>query len=312
MHRASPLMTSFRSYSSGGARSVVDTADDDRMMQEMSGNFMAGETRQKIESPQNYGFTSVVLPAKKDKDGKIEESAEAFIGFQGGNRSFPVAYVMDDRRHRPMGLKPGENAQYDDIGQMTLMRRNGLFLLTLDSEDESQSSQGGQSGGATPTQQAAASGGSSSQGKKVERMVSLRHVEKKKQERKKQQPQQQDQGSGGTPATTQMLTAEQQATQSQGGQQGQSQQDFKHEGEAVNTEVRCTKNRIEFRAGDKVVGYYDVAKKEWGWEADKITSKVEKRFETIGKTYLGLDETDENAPAAVTVDGPAKQTWAKV
>ena len=91
-----------------------------------------------------------MLPAKKGKDGQIEESAEAFIGFQGGNRSFPVAYLMDDRRHRPMGLKPGENAQYDDIGQMTLMRRNGTYVLSLDSEDESQTQTG------TPEQRAAA------------------------------------------------------------------------------------------------------------------------------------------------------------
>src|SRR5580765_5862221 len=179
MHRATPLNTSFRAFSSGGARGVVDKVDDDSLMQEMSGNFMKGETRDKVEAPQNYGFSSVIQPAKKGSDGQIEESAEHFTSFMGGNRSFPVGAIMDDGRFRPMGLKPGENSQYDDLGQMTLMRRNGLYLLSLDSEDESQQQQGGQG-------KADSGGGQST---KVERMVSLRHVEKKKQERQKSQAQ---------------------------------------------------------------------------------------------------------------------------
>jgi hypothetical protein len=84
--------------------------------------------------------------------------------------------------------------------------------------------------------------------KKTERMVSLRHVEKKKQERKQQG------GSGGGAGAAQLAA---------GQQQQQQKQEHKHEGDKVNTEVRCTKNRIEFRAGDTVVGYYDVQKKEW-------------------------------------------------
>lgn len=252
MHRATPANTSFRSYSAGGARSVVDKADDSKMMQEMGGNFMKGETRDKVESPQNYGFTSVVRPATKGKDGQITESAEAFISFMGGNRSFPVAGVMDDRRYRPMGLKPGENAQYDDVGQMTLMRRTGLYLLTNDNPEEQSSQQ--QGGGAAPTLQA---GG---QSQNVQRFVSLRHVEKKKQERKKSAG---SQGGGGQSA---------QSLQSTQGQQ--QQQDFKHEGESVNLEVRVSKARIEFRSGDDVVGYYDKSSKTWCF---------------IGKVKLGTD-----------------------
>jgi phage gp45-like len=222
MHRQTPLTAAFVGYNSGGARALVDTADDTTGMQEMKGSMLHGEARQRIESPQNYGFTSVVLPAKKDKDGRIEEAAEAYLSFLGGNRTFPVAAVMDDRRHRPWGLKPGENAQYDDLGQMTLMRRGGLYMMSLDGPDESQQSQ---SGGATPTQQA-------EQQQNVERMVSMRHVEKKKQPRPK--------GNGSKEGA-----------------------DHKHEGESVNTEVRCTKNRIEFRAGEKVVGFYDKAADTW-------------------------------------------------
>ena len=287
MHRATPSMSSFRAYSAGGARSVVDKVDDGRLMQEMSGNFMKGETRSKVECPQNYGFTSCVLPAKKGKDGQIEDSAEAFISFMGGNRSFPVAAIMDDRRHRPMGLKPGENAQYDDIGQMTLMRRNGLFLLTLDGEDENQSQSGG---GAAPK---AAQGGDTEK-KTVERMVSMRHVEKKKQERQKPG---QAQGGG---------AGEQQTKQAK-------HDDFKHEGESVNTEIRCTKNRIEFRAGDNVVGYYDKGQDTWFLKGKIVTMEATEKFETVGATFLGLDDKGEGAPKVETVgDIPAKKTHAKV
>ena len=57
MHRATPLNTSIRAYTAGGSRSVVDKVDDTKLMQEMGGNFMANETRDAIESAQNYGFS---------------------------------------------------------------------------------------------------------------------------------------------------------------------------------------------------------------------------------------------------------------
>ena len=65
MHRATPLNTSIRAYTAGGSRSVVDKVDDTKLMQEMGGNFMANETRDAIESAQNYGFSSVVFDSEK-------------------------------------------------------------------------------------------------------------------------------------------------------------------------------------------------------------------------------------------------------
>jgi phage gp45-like len=257
MHRQTPLTAGFVGYTGGGARALVDTANDDTGMQEMKGSFMYGEARKRIESPQNYGFTSVVLPAKKNKDGQIEECAEAYISFMGGNRSFPVAAVMDDRRHRPWGLKAGENAQYDDIGQMTLMRRGGLFLLSLDSEEEQSS--GGAAPGAT----------AGTEKKMVERMVSLRHVEKKKQERpKKQQGDQQQGQSGATPGTL---------AEAGGGQS--SGKDHKHEGETVNTEIRATKKDIQILDGDTVVARYTRSTGEWHFTSKKMKFEAENTFE---------------------------------
>lgn len=71
----------------------------------------------------------------------------------------------------------------------------------------------------------------SKENKDVERFASLRHVDKKKQSREIKK--------------------------------GQKAEEHKHEGETVNLEVRTTKTKIEFRAGDDVVGYYEKSSKKW-------------------------------------------------
>ncbi|HEY2242743.1 MAG TPA: phage baseplate assembly protein [Xanthobacteraceae bacterium] len=157
MHRATPANSSFRAYTGGGTRSAVDTIDDSKLMQEMSGNFMHNETRQAIESPQNYGFTSVVAPATKGGDGSMIDSAEAVISFMGSNRSFPVASVMDDRRHRLRNMKPGDVAmfrqaidklqfQLTQLGAfLTGPRDKTVRMQLLDQDSQQSSSSGGSS-----------------------------------------------------------------------------------------------------------------------------------------------------------------------
>jgi len=124
-----PLNSAYRAFTSGGARSVVDKADDKKLMQEMGGNMMANESRTKIESPQNYGFTSVVAKATKGQDGKLQ-GAETFISFMGGNRSFPVAGNMDDRRHRLKELEEGDTAMFGqrEWGQQFHINKDGMFM----------------------------------------------------------------------------------------------------------------------------------------------------------------------------------------
>jgi phage gp45-like len=280
MHRQTPLTQGFVGYTSGGSRTLIESIDDDKNMQHMKGSMMFGEARDKVEAPQNYGFSSVVRPATKGKDGKIEDCAEGYMSYSGGNRSASYCAVMDDRRYRPMGLKPGENAQYDDVGQMTLLRRTGVYVLTNDNEEDKQQGQGG--GAAAPGQHAD-SGGSQ---QKPERFVSVRHVEKKKQERPKRGSQSQGGGqSGGGGASAGTL-----ASTGQSG--GQKKEDFKHEGESVNNEMRVSKKRIEFRSGDDVVGYYDKASKTWCF---------------IGKVKLGTEDAQHpvygvNGGKGMTVD----------
>lgn len=127
MHRATPVNTSFRSYVAGGARCLIDKADDTQEMQECTASFMKAEVRKEIESPQNYGFTSYVVKAKKDKDGQIEDCAEGFVQFMGGNRTFPVVEVMDDRRYRLRNFKEGESALYDDQQQKVHIQRDRVY-----------------------------------------------------------------------------------------------------------------------------------------------------------------------------------------
>jgi hypothetical protein len=255
MHRQTPLTAGFVGYTSGGARALIDTIDDDKMMQQMKGS-MIGEGREGVESPQNYGFSSVVRPATKGKDGQIEDCAEGFMSYFGGNRTSNFCAVMDDRRYRPMGLKPGENTQYDDLGQKTLIRRTGVYILSNDNEEENQQGGGGGSGGGSAGT-LADSGGSS--GSNPERFVSIRHVELDKQERPKRGGGQGGQG-GGSSGGGASAAALDTGTSGSG---GQSKQDFKHEGKSVNLEVRVSKKRIEFRSGEDVVGYYDKQAKRW-------------------------------------------------
>lgn len=85
----------------------------------------------------------------------------------------------------------------------------------------------------------------SKENKDKERYASLRHVKKKKQPREIKE--------------------------------GQKIEDPKHQGETINLELRCTSTRIEFRAGDTVVGYYDKAGKKWV---------------LIGEIHLGSEDAD--------------------
>jgi len=125
-----PLQTSHRSNAGGGKKVLVDEANDGETMQEMKGTAMHGESRQKIEAPQNYGFTSVVAKADKDDKGNITGSAEGIMSAIGGSSSHAVVGVMDDRRHRLKDLKPGDSGMYrgKDDRQQFHMAEDGNYL----------------------------------------------------------------------------------------------------------------------------------------------------------------------------------------
>ena len=177
-------------------------------------------------------------------------SSQGVMMYPNGTRSDPVCIGIDDPRHRPYQTKPGECLYYaaDGSGQTIYHRvrgdsNDGLYVLTLDDQQQSSGSGGG--GGAA---RAGSSSGSGQQQQK--RFVSIRHVEKQKQQRKQSQQGQGGQlgGAGGGGA---------------GGAGGQQQQDYKHEGDSVNTETRFSKGRIEHRTGTTPVGHFDKDAKEY-------------------------------------------------
>ncbi|HEX4715028.1 MAG TPA: phage baseplate assembly protein, partial [Ktedonobacteraceae bacterium] len=130
MHRATPNNSSIRSYAAGGSRATNPQVDDSQFMQETMGNGMANEMRKAIEAPQNFGFTSVAKDAISGIQGKIMASAESFMSFMGGNRSFPVMGNMDDRRHRLMNLDKGDSGMFSTQGakqQFHMSTQDGMF-----------------------------------------------------------------------------------------------------------------------------------------------------------------------------------------
>lgn len=131
MHRATPANSSFRAFSAGGARALLQKVgdalpvDDLKGVQEVAASFFKGEARKGIEHAQQYGMTSV--PFDPDEGGL---GPEAFVSFIGGNRSFPSMGPIDDRRHRMKGLEKGDVAMFGgkDTGQQLHMNGIGTFM----------------------------------------------------------------------------------------------------------------------------------------------------------------------------------------
>lgn len=191
VHRQTGAASAFRAYDGGGARALIDKIDDGTLMQSMMGQGMKGESfspssgggkSKGPEAPQNYGFTSVVAKASKGAGGMIKQCAEGFMSFMGGNRSFPVGAMMDDRRHRLKNLikdaAEGSTAMHGmkEWGQQFLMTDNGVFLTG--NAGQTQGGGGGSSGGAGVAATAAAGGsGSGGSGQKENFKIRLALVE---------------------------------------------------------------------------------------------------------------------------------------
>ena len=175
MHRQTPLTAGYVGYTGGGARTLIDTIDDSKMMQQMKGAIM-GESREGVESPQNYGFTSVVMPATKGANGEIDECAEGFMSYFGGSRTSNFCAVMDDRRYRLKELVQGNVAMFDHLQHQLHFNDDGMFMtgrtdkkmkfqLADPPQDNQQSGQS--SGGSGGQSSGSGSGGSQSGGRKL-------------------------------------------------------------------------------------------------------------------------------------------------
>ncbi len=275
-------------------RLTLNKGNDNPMMQEMSFDGMVKEGRKIVERMQNFGMSMVPMPRDEDQKGggggggdamaNIKgKAAEGIAVFLGGQRNHPVVIGVDDRRHRPMGMKPGESFQYDHQGQGTLIRNAATFIMSLDDNGD------GQAPGGKMLRDA--EGRETGKSEKKERFVSVRHVEKKKQDREK----------GGTPEKNlqtwadagvdlSRLTPDELAEKAS----APNHEDYKHEGDSVNHEMRVSKKRIEFKAGETTVGYYEGGK--WVF---------------IGEVRLGSEDADHPVYGVNNGSGMTTETSGK-
>lgn len=95
-------------------RAILETADDSDGMQVVKLNLLAGETRDKVERFQNFGFTSNP-PAK----------SECVALAIGGNRDHLIVVVAGDRASRIKDLEQGESAFHNVAGDHLTFKNTG-------------------------------------------------------------------------------------------------------------------------------------------------------------------------------------------
>jgi phage gp45-like len=281
--RTTAKETGRRVQTSQARCTLRDFDDDHDMMEIKAADVMTSETPTNFERWQQAGMTCHPMPQEQDQQQQGQQdqqqngqqdgggngeqmpwnmkqpkgpSAEGLMMYPGGSRSHPVCAAIDDRRVRPYQTKPGEALYYslDGSGQTMYHRvrgdgMDGLYLLTCD--DEQQSGHGAH--------------GHRALGRKPQaRFVSMRHVNKKKQQRKSKKLQQAAQQQFGLEVFGLMLSADGvTVVPLDGGQGGGQQQDYKHEGDSVNTETRHYKGSINHYDGDTEVANYKRQGKEW-------------------------------------------------
>ncbi len=101
------------------ARGCLSAADGTRPMRVIQAKLFAGEVREDVEHFEPYGFTS-----------EPHVDSEPLVLSLSGNRDHSIAVCIADRRYRLRGLKTGEVALYDDLGQKVHLTRDGIDVYT--------------------------------------------------------------------------------------------------------------------------------------------------------------------------------------
>ncbi|NCB52961.1 MAG: phage baseplate assembly protein V [Clostridia bacterium] len=101
------------------ARAILRVVNDSLPIQAVQIDLLAGETRDKVERLQEYGFTSVPLPG-----------CRGIALFIGGDRSHGAVIATDDNRYRKKGLASGEVAIYTDEGDSIHLKRGRIIEIT--------------------------------------------------------------------------------------------------------------------------------------------------------------------------------------
>ena len=105
------------------ARGVVEKVSDEKNIQTIKAQILAGEVRDEMERFQEYGFTS-----------KPFSDSECVIVFAGGNRDHGLVIATDDRKYRLKNLQDGEVAIYTDEGDSITLKRNREIEIKGDSK----------------------------------------------------------------------------------------------------------------------------------------------------------------------------------
>lgn len=100
-------------------RAIVAAIDDSTTMQTVQIELAADEAQDGAEHFQPYGFAAHPHPG-----------AEAIALSVGGLRGHALVITVADRRYRLTGLQAGEAALHDDQGQVVLLARDGIRIVS--------------------------------------------------------------------------------------------------------------------------------------------------------------------------------------
>ena len=101
------------------ARAILRVVDDSLPIQAVQADLLSGETRDRVERMQEYGFTSVPLPG-----------CRGIALFVEGDRSHGAVIATEDNRYRKKGLDAGEVAIYTDEGDSIYLKRGRIIQIT--------------------------------------------------------------------------------------------------------------------------------------------------------------------------------------
>jgi len=193
-----------------------------------------GETKTKVERWQPVGLTSVPLKQAEDNKKPKQKKAEQKDENDRGNDlddDQPTGKAAEGVILHVMGQHEHAIGMFDDRRVRPYAMKEGETALYAASGTGQMLFHNNAGSYLVAVNNPAEQ---SKDSKEVERFASLRHATKSKQTREIKKD--------------------------------QKVPDHPHEGETVNLEVRATSSRIEFRAGDTVVGYYDKGSGTWAFK----------------------------------------------
>jgi len=255
----------------GLSRATVRSVSDKHLMQQVEkADVFHSETPSDFERFQMVGITAVPLPQEEDEQQSQNQNHQGASGKDDGmNHNQPKGKSAEALMLYLNGQRSHPVALIDDRRVRPYAMKPGesaMYAASGTGQMLFHNNAGSYLVAVNnPPEQ-------SKENEETERFASLRHVEKQKQKREIKE--------------------------------GEEVEEHKHEGESVNMEVRATKTRIEFRAGDDVVGYYEDGK--WVFIGEIKLGSEDADHPVYGKnTDSGFGQITESSGAgAVLIKAP--------